>query len=83
MTVTKARLEALEQMRPKYNAELHLRPDGHTVAYVKSSVEAERQAELNHGYRTLQHQSFKLNNELIKLREGQAKAQFNNHTIQL
>lgn len=81
MTVTKARLDALEQMRPTCNAELHLRPDAPTVAYVRSTVEAERQAELSRGYRSLNTQSFKLNRELIKLRAGQARAQFNQNCI--
>lgn len=80
MTVTNARLAALEQMRPVAKLELHLRPDDAIVAFVKSNTESERIAEINTGYRSLAEHQQRLRADLKAMREGLAKVQFNHVT---
>lgn len=77
MTVTKAQLDALASQRHSNNAELHLRPDNATVAYVHSSLEAQRIGQLNQGHRVLQiaHEDMTVQLRQAKA-QGFAKAQF-------
>ena len=77
MTVTKAQLEQMRAQRPVRNAEMHLRPEGSTVQYVHSTVEADRIAQINRGDRTLQAASNNFRtNMAAKSRAGQSRGAF-------
>lgn len=78
MTVTKARLDTLRDTRYAINTELHLRPDDATVAYVHSSLEAERIGELNKGDKAMQFAHNQFTEAIQKARQqGLSRAQFN------
>jgi hypothetical protein len=78
VTVTKARLDALRDTRHGMNEVLHLRPDDATVAYVHSSLEAERIGELNEGDKVMQFAHNQFTEAIQKARhQGVSRAQFN------
>lgn len=78
MIVLKERLDALRAVHTTQNAELHLRPDDATVAYVHSSIEAERIGELHRGDRTMQRAHNQLTEDMRKAREqGLRRVEFN------
>ena len=82
MTVTKTDLEALRAAKPVKNNELHYTIGGTIETQVHSSVEAERIGKLNRGDRTMQVALLKMRHDrTFSAREGYAKAQFNQTTL--
>lgn len=82
MSITKARLDALRGIKPSMNAELHLRPDEGAVAYVHTSLEAERLGELNRGDRIMQFAHNQLVQDMQKARQqGLKRVQFNQQAL--
>jgi hypothetical protein len=82
MSVTKARLDALRNQHTVMNTELHLRPDDASVAYVHSSIDAERIGELNRGDRIMQFAHNQFSEAMQKAREqGLRRAQSNRQAL--
>lgn len=77
MTITKERLAQLEAMQQKPSLAPHLRPDGHVVEQVHSQIEAARKQEIGRIKNRLAYESHIMKDQLIKFRDGYAKAQFN------